>query len=726
MSDSLVISVRLHEGWYHGTGTIPSPARIFQALVAGRGLSGPLPDETIAALQWLEQQPPPIVAAAATKAGQPVTSYVPNNDADAPKVKGDPKKIEKIRTAKVIQPRLFDVEIPFIFCWELHDEARNDSAIQHVCELADGVYQLGRTVDAAWACADVLSDDELTEQLRSHRGPIHRPSGGRGNVECPTSGSLASLIRRHDDMSRRYALTEDGKGQTFRRRSKPKWRMVSYDSPATRICFDLSDRQSSTLMPWPTTKTAHLVTTVRDNAVQRLKKSRPDLEPEIRQTLIGRTVDGENAGPTSARVRIIPLPSIGHEKTSQEIRRILVEIPGSCPLRTDDVIWAFSGQSLALHGRDVDLIRSQAHRQLEHYGLTSNASRRWQTVTPMALTSASRRRIEPNPTKRQEKDVKGAAEKRFEQEIASSAIRHALRHAGIGAKVRRIRVQREPFDQRGTRVEPFAEGTRFSKHSLWHVELELDSPVSGPLVVGDGRFCGLGLMKPMQRTVGVFAFSIESGLNVDPDPIRLSRALRRAVMARVRDVLGTYRLRPYFTGHRQDGEPARSEEAPHLAFSFDPLESQLLVIAPEHLDRSNWRRNEENLATLETALHDFRELRAGADGHLRIRPIVLDLDRHRLFAPSHVWESVTPYQVNRHARQSTAQKALKNDLVAECQRRGLPRPEITVLEWNAKRGTGLRGRLRLQFKDAVWGPIILGRTRHVGGGIFSATDWSSV
>lgn len=720
MSAFLVISVRLHEGWYHGIGTIPSPARIFQALIAGRGLSGPLSDETIDALQWLERQPPPIVAAPVTKAGQSITFYVPNNDADAPKVKGDPKKIEKIRTAKATQPRLFDADVPFIYCWELQDETRNDSAVRHVCHLADGIYQLGRTVDAAWACADVLSDDQLSEQLRSHRGPIHRPSVGQGNVECPTRGSLASLIQRHEDMSHRYARTADGKGQTFRRRSKPKWQMVSYDSPPTRICFDLSDRYTATLMPWPNTKTARLVTTVRDNAVQRLIKSLPDHEPEIMRTLIGRTVDGEHAGPTSARVRIIPLPSIGHEKTSQEIRRILVEIPGSCPLRTDDVIWAFSGQSLDLHGRVVDLVRSQFQRQLEHYGVTSGPSRHWQTVTPMALTTASRRRIESNRRKRQQKDLKGAGERRFEHEIASSAVRHALRHAGIDAKVRSIRVQREPFDQPGTRVEPFAEGTRFSKRALWHVEVELESPTTGPLIIGDGRFCGLGLMKPVQRPVSVFAFEIESGLDSNPDPMRLSRSLRRAVMARTRDVLDTYRIPSYFSGHRDDGAPARSEDAPHIACLFDPLNNQLLVIAPEHLDRRTcWWHEDKNLATLGSALENFHELRAGADGHLRIRRIAVDLDRHSFFAPSHVWESVTPYEVNRHARQSTAEGTLQKDVVAECERRGLPRPEITVLEWNVQPRSALRGKLRLTFKDAILGPIILGRTRHNGGGVFA-------
>ena len=50
-------------------------------------------------------------------------------------------------------------------------------------------------------------------------------------------------------------------------------------------------------------------------------------------------------------------------------------------------------------------------------------------------------------------------------------------------------------------AERFAHGSRFSKHALWHVELGFPDAIPGPLVIGDGRFCGLGVMTPtMERT----------------------------------------------------------------------------------------------------------------------------------------------------------------------------------------------------------------------------------
>jgi len=256
------------------------------------------------------------------------------------------------------------------------------------------------------------------------------------------------------------------------------------------------------------------------------------------------------------------------------------------------------------------------------------------------------------------------------------------------------------------------------KHRLWHIELEFDVPVSGPLVLGDGRFLGLGLLKPVRTRGGVFGFQIESGLTADADPQRLARAFRRAVMARIGDEFPRGKIPAYFAGHREDGRPARSEDEPHIAFAFDPTLNQLLIITPDLLDRSERRASREHLAVLETAMEDLTTLRAGSDGKLCLRPIAVDQADHPVLVSSHTWESVTPYDVNRHARRSTAESILVNDVRDECERRGLPRPVVTVLNWSARKQIGLQGRLRLKFGQAVTGPVLLGRTRHLGGGLF--------
>src|SRR5690606_30492390 len=132
----------------------------------------------------------------------------------------------------------------------------------------------------------------------------------------------------------------------------------------------------------------------------------------------------------------------------------------------------------------------------------------WRSVTPLALGSALRRRIDPS---RRVVDAKSAIERQTEEKNARHAIAQALRHAGVYRSIVRVHVQREPFESHGTRVERFAMGTRFAKEALWHAEVEFDREIRGPLVLGDGRFLGLGVMAPKAYR-GIFALEVEGGL----------------------------------------------------------------------------------------------------------------------------------------------------------------------------------------------------------------------
>jgi CRISPR-associated protein Csb2 len=133
---------------------------------------------------------------------------------------------------------------------------------------------------------------------------------------------------------------------------------------------------------------------------------------------------------------------------------------------------------------------------LIHYGIGDRISRLWRTVTPVVLSEpARRRRIDPGGVLA---EAKNGAELATEQARAAGAVVQALRFAAIRGWAELIRVQREPFDANGERVEAFAPGTRFAKERLWHVEITFSEPIRGPLVIGDGRYLGLGVMVPVQ------------------------------------------------------------------------------------------------------------------------------------------------------------------------------------------------------------------------------------
>ena len=402
----------------------------------------------------------------------------------------------------------------------------------------------------------------------------------------------------------------------------------------------------------------------------------------------------------------------------------MVEAPPDCPIPARDIEWAFAGLSVTLKtdgetGEITDelvLVPAGDTSMMEHYGVErrDRSAPVWRSVTPVALPSA-RRRVDPAGHV-----DKPGSERAGEEKTAAAEVAAALRHAGVRARAAVLRVQREPFEAKGTRAESFAHG-RFVKHRLWHAEIAFDQPLGGPLLIGDGRYVGLGLMAPaagaVALTEGVMAFAIESPLPPRIDGIELARALRRAVMARAGNGEAVSR---YVSGHEDDGAPARSGTHEHLSFAYDARGRRLLVIAPHVLERRMAMHGDAGeWAKLEIAMAGFADLRAGSAGRLSLRRAPVGV-ADRLFAPSRQWETVSPYRATRHRHLGNASAALEADIAEECRRLGLPRSRIEALTIQGVPGHGLTAKVRLIFERAVPGPILIGRDRHFGGGLFVA------
>lgn len=497
MSSVLLIYARFHEGRYHGTGDWPpSPARLFQALIAGAGLQGPLQEEQVQALEWLETMSPPVTAAPATRKGQSVGNFVPNNDLDA--VGGDLRRIGSVRAKKEIRPLLFDAEQPLLYAWTFPDEPSAEKFANVLCQLAGKIYQLGRGVDLAWAWAEIINETALPHRLEEYAGTVYRPSlAGAGKpTPCPVSGSFASLEKRYNANVSRFEVVKNDRAvsQSFRRLPKPKFQSVAYDSPPTRRLFELrSVIEPEQFQAWNLERASLLIQSIRDAVFKKLVAAFPAKQAQIEHWLIGRNEDGSNGGKADERIRLIPLPSIGHAHVDHQIRRVLVEAPANCPIRADDLSWACNGVELGEGDNLSRLAASEEDSFVGHFGI-GRAAAHWQTLTPAALPeSAKRRRIEPT---RRVAEAKGASERAREQQQARLAVLTALRHAGSNLDVVDVVVQREPFQSHGARAEAFAPNTRFSKERLWHVAITFVEPVQGPLVLGDGRFLGLGVFAP--------------------------------------------------------------------------------------------------------------------------------------------------------------------------------------------------------------------------------------
>lgn len=728
----LLISVRFYDGRYHGSGEWPpSPWRLFQALVASAARGESLPDRATEALRWLEGLGPPTVCAPSAYAGRSFKTFVPNNDLDA--VGGDPARVGEIRTAKTVQPRIFDPAASLFYLWAFAQAADSERHARKICEVADQLYQLGRGVDMAWARGEICDEGEADERLCQHVGLVYRPAkGGSGAVlQCPHFGSLASLTTRFAAAREQFKIVRRGSkaGLLFSQAPKPSFSLVPYDSPSVFLLFDIRKADSGAFAAEPVERIIALTEEIRKSAAARLRRSGWRRDDSRREDYIEKVFTGRDSteADKARRIRITPLPSIGHAHTERSIRRVLVAVPPDCPIATADIAWAFSGAPVKHDQETGEILHELAltadRTMLSHYGVEDAPPMRlWRTITAAALPErVARRRTDPRRTRGA---AKGGAERLREHAAAEMAARQALRHAGVDTPVEAVRVQREPFEAPGRRAEAFESKPRFAKERLWHVEIALSRPRCGPLLLGDGRYLGLGLMAPVRRVDGMFAFAVADGLADQAEPLELARALRRAIMARVHCKMRSgARLPVFFSGHAEDGAPARSGGHEHLAFLFDAPRKRLAIIAPHILERRDASKEERDyLCALAEALEDFHELRAGRAGRLSLCPSPIETPDDPLFGRSSAWRTLTPYRVMRHAKLSHAAAAFEADLLAECRRDGLPKPSIEVSKVFGKPGLGLFGVAKLKFHGAVEGPLLLGRDRHFGGGLFVAAE----
>jgi len=704
----LLIEVNLLEPVWHGVGDWPpAPFRLFQALVAGAYGGRWIAEDAqpaarrAEALQWLERQEPPRIAAPERKPCREITSFVPNNDLDA--VGGDPRRVSDIRAEKNMTAWRLENGQGFLYAWDFEDGAEHATTI---CGLSERLYRLGRGVDGAWARAAIFRPDDA-ERILEQRGGVSRPAsaGGSGGVPCPVPGSLKSLLRRHEAGSLKFSREAGSKRILFRQPPKAVYRTVSYNCPAAVRYFEIRHSDDTErFFPVPQTEVSKLTESLRDAAARRLSSAMPNWEATVERFLIGRT-----AGPDDIfrRIRIIPLPSIGHGQTSPSIRRIAVEVPPSCPIRARDADWAFAG--LGVPDRAAVLVQTPSKEMAQHYGFGESA-KRWRSVTPVALP---------------QKVLSGrtGSDRAYVEAREAAALVQACRHEDIPARPVAIRIQKEPFLQRGELAGAYATAERFDGR-LRHIDVTFNRPVPGPLVLGDGRFLGLGLMSPVsEKYPGIHVFEVKGVRPVPETRFEpLVRAFRRAMMARAQHEAGPNKPLPIlFHGHTSDGSAARGGSHEHLFYAAYSTKDvggidRLAVIAPSFCDRNC--TGTRDWGTLARAASDFRSLLCGALGEFVLGPAAPD---PQVFGLGQRWGTLTPYRVTRHPKSNRGRADfVADDLRSECSRRAIPIPTtVEVSELIEGRGGSLSAHLVVTFRSRVRGPLLLGRGSHFGDGLFS-------
>lgn len=476
MTNFLHIAVHWLDDRYHGLLARdgppewpPAPYRLFQALVAGAARAGKL-DALAESLRWLELQSPPMIIAPPTRAGQIVTRYVPNNDGDK-----KPDRQDRL-TGKTFRPTIMLGEPVIHYLWQY------DAAIREVDGITDAarcLICLGLGIDMAFANAKLITD----EDIGSIPGIRWLPKPGMfrdgGMLRLPKDHSLNDLLCAHQS-----ALHRVGDDGILKAVEKPHvFDDVLYASSERpigrpRVCFALHNADGE-LAREPQAKLIHVAGMVRHVAKTAMKAYPPPGICDSAKWVETFVAGHRNGSNDHKQFSYVPLPSIGHEHADCDIRRVMIVAPfgedehlahlaeqlDGCQLEREN-----GGEAPILHRLRGDGVTAQ-------YTKTSAV---WATVTPIILPGHDDHK--PAKTK-----------KLLETALRQSGIEQPCEFTWSAIPNFKNSLAAYPHDRHGRNLG-YYRPDHLKQFTLVHARLTFASPVTGPITVGAGRHCGLGVL----------------------------------------------------------------------------------------------------------------------------------------------------------------------------------------------------------------------------------------
>ncbi len=470
---------------FHGRGNNgdpewpPSPLRLFQALVsasANRWRENQFWDYARPAMQWLETTQPSIVSPQVSAESFGYRMYVPNNSGDlmtAAWARGDTEtSMAKFRVEKDVRPKHLRADA-IHYLYRLADNG--GEYLETLRAAARCITHLGWGVDMVAGNAAIITEDEAAHLP----GECWRPAeaSAANGLRVPKEGTLAALTRKHEAFLNRLSADSfkpvpplaanayDIVG--YRRSTDPPARRYA----AFRLRHPIEDRAA----PFAMTR-ANCVAAMTRNATARIAD-----EQHQPGEWIDRYVHGHRQAERESlpRFSYLPLPSIEPREdrgvSVGSIRRILVaEIIDSAE---SHLLWARQMLPGQLLTDDKTSVRKAmlapltgADWVLQRY---AEASDTWASVTPLILPGCD--------------DGKFAkTEKLFFK---------ALGHAGYSPEA----LAEEPEFRRVSFWPGVELAGRFQRPdylrncSAYHVRLRWRHALAGPLALGAGRHCGLGV-----------------------------------------------------------------------------------------------------------------------------------------------------------------------------------------------------------------------------------------
>jgi CRISPR-associated protein Csb2 len=512
----LCIAVRWLDDRYHGQNRDggsewpPSPLRLLQAMVAAAGRWGDLPEQAREALKWLEalcENAPPVIIAPEATHGRPYLRYVPNNDADNPQKREREKRLSE----KAVVPTYLMDGRTIHYVWALvADEHENGE--QHKRELSASLHAMaafGWGVDLATADAQLL-DEQRVGSLRGQRWEPMRRNSDYG-LRVPIRGSVDELIERHRKLlSQIQPEGREAEPPPLRQFHRWEYRRASDPTPRPTACFALLRPGGGYRAFDPVRNTARVAGLVR-HATKRAAENAGGW-PDPGSFVLGHgEAEGEkHQSVGNRRFAYLPLPSIQPRGTGRAavvggIRRVCLTVlePG----HETEIDWAsrtLAGQALIRQETgEIAALLSPLAQHDKMLGRYLGSASDWASVSPVVLPGYD------DPAHYRRRLAKGEMSAKEQRRLLETLhhrteklLRKAIRDAGFSDEL----AEHADLDWRsvgfwpGTeRAGSYAVPDHLTRFPRLHVRLRWRDAagepvrVAGPICLGGGRFCGLGL-----------------------------------------------------------------------------------------------------------------------------------------------------------------------------------------------------------------------------------------
>jgi CRISPR-associated protein Csb2 len=447
----------------------PSPYRLFQALVAGAARAGKL-DKLTQPLHWLELQAPPMIITPPSAPGQIITRFVPNNDGNK-----RPDRQDRL-TGKTFRPTIMLADPAVHYLWRYDATARE---IDGIIDAARSLICLGLGIDMAFADARTITE----EQVGAINGTRWLPKAGtfrdEGMLRVPQDQSLDDLLRAHQS-----ALERIVHDNILRSVQKPRaFNTVLYTSSERPLgrpykLFTLRDAEGD-FSPEPQAKLIHVAGMVRHAAIKAMTAYPPPGIPDPAKWIETFVAGHRNGSNDHKQFSYIPLPSIGNEHADCNIRRVVIVAPFGEDANLAHLAEQLDGRPLEPEGGGIAPIL----RHLRGDGVTSQYTRRsivWATITPIILPGHDDHK--PAKTK-----------KLLETALRQSGIELSCEFTWGAVPNFKNCLSAYTHDRHGRPIGYFRPG-HLAGLTTVHARLTFAQPIAGPLIIGAGRHCGLGLL----------------------------------------------------------------------------------------------------------------------------------------------------------------------------------------------------------------------------------------